>query len=182
MSEKRKCIFTGQIANFSMRVTSVDAEKHNWAKSVPCTKEFFKSLGGRPLNKNEFQLVELFYEQEVSRLNVARLEEKMEMLRDSSSSTSLIDLKKMVSEISDINKHDIKKLEDLQVKGELSYLSDLQGIDCYEESQEDDKKYAIPTDVIDNAFPEEEDEKVTEVEEDVKITKVVKKRKENLWG
>ena len=80
--EKRKCIFTGEPADFHKTVTYAD--KHNWAKKVPCTKKWFgewEKNGERPLNKLEFKLVELFYEQELAKLRVANLEDQMDEIR-----------------------------------------------------------------------------------------------------
>jgi len=76
MSEKRKCIFTGEEADWLLQIGN---DKHNWAKKVPCTKEWYNSNKNRPLTPKEFRLVELFFEVEVARLkssNFAALQER----------------------------------------------------------------------------------------------------------
>lgn len=78
---KRKCIFTGEKSDCSLKITSSPQERHNWAKSVPCTKEYIKKRGEKPLNELEFRLVELFYEQEIARLRIAHCEAKMNEIR-----------------------------------------------------------------------------------------------------
>lgn len=78
MDEKRKCIFTNLPATSKIKITS---SKHNWAKSVPCSKDFLEKKGSRPLNELEFRLVELFYEQELARLRVEHYEAQMNEIR-----------------------------------------------------------------------------------------------------
>lgn len=78
---KRKCIFTGQPADFKAIVSQED--QHNWAKSVPCTKDYWNAyLKHRPFNELEMRLVELFFQQEISQLKINTLESRMEKLRE----------------------------------------------------------------------------------------------------
>lgn len=78
---KRKCIFTGQPADFKATVSHKD--QHNWAKSVPCTKDYWNAyLKHRPFNELEMRLVELFFQQEISQLKINTLESRMEKLRE----------------------------------------------------------------------------------------------------
>jgi hypothetical protein len=78
---KRKCIFTGQPANFKATVSHED--QHNWAKSVPCTKQYWNAyLKHRPFNELEIRLVELFFQQEIAQLKMNTLESRMEKLRE----------------------------------------------------------------------------------------------------
>lgn len=76
---KRKCIFTGQESDFLVQIGD---DKHNWAKRVPCTREWWEANKDRPLNPNEFKLVELFFEQEIARLKADNIEEQMQRIRD----------------------------------------------------------------------------------------------------
>ena len=76
---KRKCIFTGQESNF---LAQLGDDKHNWAKRVPCTREWWEANKDRPLTPNEFKLVELFFEQEIARLKVDNIEAEMQRIRD----------------------------------------------------------------------------------------------------
>ena len=202
MSDPRKCIFTGQIANFSMKITSIEAEKHNWAKSVPCTKEFYESLEGRPLNKYEFKLVELFYEQELSRLNIARLEEKIHRVRDLASKRRMEDrLDEHIGIPEQLGSYRIDAGEEYITK-HISEL-DIPLVEEFDDSEFEEIKEVIPpTMEVNNGkgilqiepMPELpvfedkhikkflEDQKMTEDKEDDKIKKVVKKKKNNLWG
>lgn len=78
---KRKCIFTGQPADFKATVSHED--QHNWAKSVPCTKDYWNAyLKHRPFNELEMRLVELFFQQEIAQLKINTLESRMEKLRE----------------------------------------------------------------------------------------------------
>ena len=78
---KRKCIFTGQPADFKATVSHED--QHNWAKSVPCTKDYWNAyLKHRPFNELEMRLVELFFQQEITQLKINTLESRMEKLRE----------------------------------------------------------------------------------------------------
>jgi hypothetical protein len=78
---KRKCIFTGQPADFKATVSHED--QHNWAKSVPCTKDYWNAyLKNRPFNELEMRLVELFFQQEIAQLKINTLESRMEKLRE----------------------------------------------------------------------------------------------------
>lgn len=76
--DKRNCIFTKLPATAKLTVSS---SKHNWTKSVPCTKEFLESKKNNKLNDVEFRLVELFYLKETALLRAEYLENKMEELR-----------------------------------------------------------------------------------------------------
>lgn len=76
---KRKCIFTGQESNF---LAQLGDDKHNWAKRVPCTREWWEANKDRHLTPNEFKLVELFFEQEVALLKVDNIEAEMEKIRN----------------------------------------------------------------------------------------------------
>ena len=77
-NEKRKCIFTGKDAETKVVLSN---NSHNWSKSVPCTLEYKEQLDTRPLTELEFKLVELFYEQELSRLRTENCEAQMDSIR-----------------------------------------------------------------------------------------------------
>jgi len=83
MSEKRKCIFTGNLSDFKLTFPSSEGDPHNWIKAVPTTKEYVEESGllKRALYEPEIQLVELFYEQEVFRLRANNIEVKMAKIR-----------------------------------------------------------------------------------------------------
>ena len=78
MNGKRNCIFTNEPSNAKLTISS---SKHNWVKSVPCTKEFLKHKGDRRLNGLEFKLVELFYKQELAKLKIESYEDQMVEIR-----------------------------------------------------------------------------------------------------
>lgn len=199
MSSKRNCIFTGKEADFSMKVVG-SRDKHNWAKSVPCTKEFFDSLDGRPLNKYEFKLVELFYEQEISKLNIARLEEKMTCVRDLAKKRAREDrLDERVGISDQLGLYEpgeevIKHISELDIpiveNPDLSDFEEIREVDTIIMKDSDGEKREF----IVEEFPEPpkfedkhikkflEDKKVTEENKDDTIKKVVKKKKNNLWG
>jgi hypothetical protein len=76
--DKRNCIFTNLTATAKLTISS---SKHNWTKSVPCTKEFLESKKINKLTDAEFKLVELFYLKEIALSRVDYLESKMEEVR-----------------------------------------------------------------------------------------------------
>jgi hypothetical protein len=105
--DKRDCIFTKLPATAKLTVSS---SKHNWTKSVPCTKEFLESKKTNKLTDVEFRLVELFYLKESALLRAEYLENKMEELRQ------MIDLSgynKITLQDIEIIEIDIKKAEEL---------------------------------------------------------------------
>jgi hypothetical protein len=114
---KRKCIFTGGEANSRLRLAISEPEKHNWAKDVPCSKDFSESLNGRNLTDLEFKLVELFYAKELCRLKIENYEKEMadirELLATPKERQQFEEIKKMVKK----HKMEVKK-EDKQVTKE----------------------------------------------------------------
>ena len=79
--EKRNCIFTNLPANTRLQIPKGWSERHNWAKNVPCTKEYLKKRGNYPFNDIELRLVQTFYEIEVAKITIKALEDRMEHLR-----------------------------------------------------------------------------------------------------
>ena len=77
-NEKRNCIFTNLPATAKLILSS---SKHNWIKSIPCTKEFLESKKNNKLTDVEFKLIELFYLKEMALLKIEHLENKMQELR-----------------------------------------------------------------------------------------------------
>lgn len=75
---KRNCIFTNKPANSKFTIGS---DKQNWAKSVPCTKEYLADRGDKPPTELEIRLVELFYEQELCRLRIEQYSTQMDEIR-----------------------------------------------------------------------------------------------------
>lgn len=80
---KRNCVFTGKPSDFKLKMNSSEDDLKNWAKDVPCCKEYVKSadLLHRALNEHEMRLVELFYEQEVAKLRVSNIDAQMFEIR-----------------------------------------------------------------------------------------------------
>lgn len=77
-SEKRNCIFTNLPATAKLTLTS---SKHNWTKSVPCTKEFLEYKKSNKLNDLEFKLIETFFQKELALLRADYFENKMQEIR-----------------------------------------------------------------------------------------------------
>lgn len=75
---KRNCIFTNKPANSKFTIGS---DKQNWAKSVPCTKEYLADRGDKPPTELEIRLIELFYEQELCRLRIEQYSTQMDEIR-----------------------------------------------------------------------------------------------------
>lgn len=77
--EKKSCIFTNLPATAKLVISS---SKHNWTKSVPCTKEYLESKKNKSLTYVEFKLIELFYLKEMALLKKDFFENKMQELRE----------------------------------------------------------------------------------------------------
>lgn len=78
---RRKCIFTGEESNYKLTIEHED--HHNWAKSVPTTKEYYEAwLKDRPLNELELRQVELFFQLEMCKIKQSTLEKRMEKIRE----------------------------------------------------------------------------------------------------
>jgi hypothetical protein len=75
----RKCIFTNLPATAKLTLSS---SRHNWIKSVPCTKEFLESKKNNKLTDVEFKLIELFHLKEMAFLRIEHLDRKMEEVRN----------------------------------------------------------------------------------------------------
>jgi hypothetical protein len=97
-NEKRKCIFTGKIADKKLVIPPGKVESHNWAKSVPCSSEYLEFKNGAPLSELEIQLVDLFYQQELHRIKVVNCEMQMAKIRHD---LELANLKKETLFVSD---------------------------------------------------------------------------------
>lgn len=80
--EKRKCIFTNQKADGKLSLSSKDQENHNWAKNIPCSKQYLSSKKDKSLTTKEFELVRLFYKLELAKLEVLNIEKQMQELRE----------------------------------------------------------------------------------------------------
>lgn len=76
--EKRNCIFTNMPATAKLTLAS---SKHNWTKSVPCTKEFLEYKKSNKLNDLEFKLIETFFQKELALLRADYFENKMQEIR-----------------------------------------------------------------------------------------------------
>lgn len=105
--DKRNCIFTNLPATAKLTISS---SKHNWTKSIPCTKEFLQSKKNNKLTDIEFRLVELFYLKETALLRAEYLEGKMEELRKMLNFDSYAKITLQDIEIIEIN---LEKAEEL---------------------------------------------------------------------
>jgi hypothetical protein len=110
--EKRNCIFTNLPATTKLTISS---SKHNWTKSVPCTKEFLESKKNNKLTDIEFKLIELFYLKELTLLKIDYLENKMKEIR---SMLNLENYSKITLQDIEIINIDTKKAEELTKKEE----------------------------------------------------------------
>lgn len=72
--DKRLCIFTQKLADAKLTITK---DKHNWAKKVPCSKEFLEQKKDSTLTDDEFQLVELFFAKEILLSKIENIERLM---------------------------------------------------------------------------------------------------------
>ena len=77
-NEKRKCIFTDQPANAKFTISS---DKHNWAKSVPCNKQYLTDRGNLPPTDLEIRIIELFYEKELYHLRIEHCDTQIKEIR-----------------------------------------------------------------------------------------------------
>jgi hypothetical protein len=105
--DKRNCIFTNLPATAKLTLSS---SRHNWTKSVPCTKEFLESKKNNKLNDVEFKLVELFFLKETALLRVDYLENKMTEIRKMLNLNDHIKISLQDIEIIEIN---LEKAEEL---------------------------------------------------------------------
>ena len=185
MYMKRNCIFTNKPADSKFTIGS---DKQNWAKSVPCTKEYLAERGDDPPTEREIRLVELFYEQELCRLRIEQYITQMDEIRALMSNKILKPLKKPeiyqqveVSEeafetTAEETKEALEKIGLDMIRQEIAevevpdsvnhYLGLKEQVD-YTEIQNKIKRY----------------EELTKEEEPVKVEKkkVVKKKSGNLW-
>lgn len=108
MGNIRKCIFTGKKSDFYKTISHKD--NHNWARKIPCTKEWLNSKGNNfnNLTKKEFRLVELFYEKELALLKADNIEKEMEKIREDISKNKPED----VASILIIEENNLTKEED----------------------------------------------------------------------
>ena len=196
---KRNCIFTNKPANSKFTIGS---DKQNWAKSVPCTKEYLADRGDKPPTELEIRLVELFYEQELCRLRIEQYNAQMVEIRALMSKKLPIEpLKKPETyQNVELTQEDIDWMnapmgpiepEECPNPKCPSMLKDAPGIgpfcpnpmcdvgdgpDVWSENNKKDDFVGLKQQV-------ERSEELTEEEEPVKVEKkkVVKKKKANLW-
>ena len=67
---KRTCVFTGKPATAKLEVGE---DTHNWARGVPCCKQFKELRKGECLSENEMDAIALFYLIESHQLRVDNL-------------------------------------------------------------------------------------------------------------
>lgn len=179
MKEKRQCIFTGQISDAKLTISS---DRYNWVKSVPCTKEFISKKDGKPLNDLEFRLVELFFEQELCRLKIEHFDFQMKKIRidideefESKKRRSVSDI---YVEMDKINKEQ-PEIEDLKTKLPDSIANEVAKRDSFDSIRQEIASVDVPESVVEYTDEKETAKELTKEEKPVK--KVVKKRS-NLWG
>ena len=152
MYMKRKCIFTNKPADSKFTIGS---DKQNWAKSVPCTKEYLEQrISNPPPPELEIRLVELFYEQELCRLRIDEYDAQMDEIR------ALISAGLPATKTYQKNKS-------ATPEGATANF----------------KARAIESGIADKLIPDKPlSKELTEPEEPVKVEKkVVKKKPDNLW-
>lgn len=67
---KRTCVFTGKQATAKLEV---GGDTHNWARGVPCCKQFKELRKGECLSEDEMDAIALFYLIESHQLRVDNL-------------------------------------------------------------------------------------------------------------
>jgi hypothetical protein len=75
--EKRRCIFTNEIADTRMIIPPDGMEKHNWARQVPCSKKYLQSKKETTITNEEFKQIELFFQLELAKAKVAHYSNKL---------------------------------------------------------------------------------------------------------
>jgi predicted metal-dependent phosphoesterase TrpH len=75
---KRKCIFTNKEANDKLVVGKDD---HNWARGVPCNRDYKELRKGEVLSEDEMDLIALFYLIESHQLRLDNLRLEMEKIQ-----------------------------------------------------------------------------------------------------
>lgn len=69
--EKRRCIFTNDIADTRLIIPPDGVEGHNWARQVPCSKKYLESKTSPEITEEEFKQIDLFFQLELSKAKVA---------------------------------------------------------------------------------------------------------------
>lgn len=87
----RKCVYTGKDANCTDKVIPHDGGDidHNWANSVPCSKEYKNRKGLNMPTEIEMELNRSFKHLELAKMDVAYWEKRIEMLRELNSTSEV---------------------------------------------------------------------------------------------
>lgn len=203
MYMKRKCIFTNKPADSKF---TIDSDKQNWAKSVPCTKEYLTERGDKPPTELEIRLIELFYEQELCRLRIEYYITQMDEIRAlMSKKLPITPLKKPeIYQNVELTQEDIDWMNAPMGPPEVNYdtirsetakvevpdgVKEFVGlkeqVTPAEEMTQNFKEAAIKSGIADKLYNKDlvkGDKELTKEEEPVKVEKkVVKKKSDNLW-
>ena len=187
MSDKRKCLFTGEEANY---LAVIGHDKQNWAKRVPCTKEWWDNNEDRPLTPNEFKLVELFFEMEVARLKVLNLEERIEKTRTDKPQELPKDGPILTAAEVNRYKPNIELAIELEqaLKTKVQEHKETHSFDEYTENEIKNNLYIyidepsepLPPEVFEPIVTKTGTKVLLSTPKDDKVKKVIKKK--NLWG
>ena len=182
---KRNCIFTNKPANAKFTIGS---DTQNWAKSVPCTKEYLAERGDNPPTELEIRLVELFYEQELCRLRIEQYNAQMDEIRALMSKKILKPLKKPeVYQQVELTQEDIDWLNAPMGPLETTAEETKEALENigFDEIRQEIAEVEVPDGVNHYLGVKEQierSEELTEEEKPVKVEKkVVKKKLDNLW-
>jgi hypothetical protein len=105
---KRNCVFTGKQATAKLEIGD---DTHNWARGVPCNKEFKDLRKGECLTENEMDAIALFYLIESHQLRVDNLKLELSKIQ------ALINAKIPKLETQKINKNN--EIESAYVQQEI---------------------------------------------------------------
>ena len=200
MSNKRKCIFTNKTSNYKFTLDNPD-DAQNWARKVPCTKEYFATLDNRALNKYEIKLVELFYEKEVAQLKLSNLEAQMAEIRAVMASNEEDDGLDHLRELN-LSLHGDEDIDEYEIEDILNTSSDVRDkiLEEFEKMNVEDVSLQCPKcgtelqnasgighfcpkqdcEVSDDHLLHEESNQLTVAPKPVKVEKKITKKK-NLW-
>ena len=77
-STRRKCVFTGKEGNDKLEIGK---DSHNWAKGVPCNRDYRDLRKGEVLSEDEMDAVSLFYLIESHQLRLDNLKLELEKIQ-----------------------------------------------------------------------------------------------------
>ena len=98
---KRNCVFTGRPSTSKL---DIGEDTHNWARSVPCDKQFKELRKGECLSEDEMDAVALFYLIENHRVRIENLELELKKVQ-----------KKILEKIPLMEKEKTKKANEIEM-------------------------------------------------------------------